>query len=526
MKKGDPLQAARLAGIMAAKQTSSLIPSCHPLPISSVHVELTPTARGYDIEARVRTRAQTGVEMEALTAVAVAALTIYDMVKAVDKGDGHRQHPARLQERGQVGYLSGPMTLATVDKVRYFRQILELHRHEHPRRPSFSEGPAWTLPRSFIDRLRREFPQHTFVDAWDEETLRRHLPDVDVAFSAAIDRSAFRSLPRLRWVQSPAVGVGGMLGPELVASPVVLTSARGVRARAIAEHVLGVTIALARQLPLVLRRQAAHEWALNEIETSGRVRTLRGCRMAIVGLGAIGLEVATLAAAFGLRVSAIRKRLDQPIPASVEEVSAPDRLLDLLARTDVVVLCAPQTAETRKLIGAAGAGSHQARSASDQRRPRQARGRRGRRRGACRTAASAALRSTCSPREPLDPASPYWDLPNVIVTPHTSGAMEDYWTPLVGAVRREPQALRSRSAAAERRRQAGGVLTAVRRSSSDGQTSGAEGPAHGRRLRACRAEAKRSRGERISARTRWRWGPSATGKMLTDIRPCDCAVLV
>jgi cyclic pyranopterin phosphate synthase len=85
VKKGDPLQAARLAGIMAAKQTATLIPLCHPLPLSNVQVELTSMARGYTIEARVRTRAQTGVEMEALTAVAVAALTIYDMVKAVDK---------------------------------------------------------------------------------------------------------------------------------------------------------------------------------------------------------------------------------------------------------------------------------------------------------------------------------------------------------------------------------------------------------------------------------------------------------
>jgi cyclic pyranopterin phosphate synthase len=83
--KGDPLQTARLAGIMAAKQTSALIPLCHPLPLSHVSVELTPIRRGYAIEARVRTSAQTGVEMEALTAVSVAALTIYDMVKAVDK---------------------------------------------------------------------------------------------------------------------------------------------------------------------------------------------------------------------------------------------------------------------------------------------------------------------------------------------------------------------------------------------------------------------------------------------------------
>ena len=85
MRKGDPLQAARLAGILGAKQTSTLVPLCHPLPISSVDVDLVPTARGYDIEARVRTTAQTGVEMEALTAVAVGALTMYDMVKAVDK---------------------------------------------------------------------------------------------------------------------------------------------------------------------------------------------------------------------------------------------------------------------------------------------------------------------------------------------------------------------------------------------------------------------------------------------------------
>jgi cyclic pyranopterin phosphate synthase len=86
VKKGDPLQAARVAGILAAKQTATLIPLCHPLPLTSVQIDLTPTSRGYDIEARVRTTAQTGVEMEALTAVAIAALTVYDMVKAVDKG--------------------------------------------------------------------------------------------------------------------------------------------------------------------------------------------------------------------------------------------------------------------------------------------------------------------------------------------------------------------------------------------------------------------------------------------------------
>jgi len=85
VKKGDPLQAARLAGIMAAKKTSELIPLCHPLALTHVSVDLTATRTGYTIQARVRTSGQTGVEMEALTAVAVAALTLYDMVKAVDR---------------------------------------------------------------------------------------------------------------------------------------------------------------------------------------------------------------------------------------------------------------------------------------------------------------------------------------------------------------------------------------------------------------------------------------------------------
>ncbi|MBD1887870.1 cyclic pyranopterin monophosphate synthase MoaC [Coleofasciculus sp. FACHB-SPT9] len=86
--KGDVLGTARLAGIMAAKQTSQLIPLCHPLPIHKVEVQIVPDAQlpGYQIQAEVVTKAETGVEMEALTAVSVAALTLYDMAKALEKG--------------------------------------------------------------------------------------------------------------------------------------------------------------------------------------------------------------------------------------------------------------------------------------------------------------------------------------------------------------------------------------------------------------------------------------------------------
>jgi len=84
--KGDPLEASRLAGIMAAKRTAELIPLCHPLPLTHVEVKATVADFGVAIETSVSTNAQTGVEMEALTAAAIAALTIYDMCKALDKG--------------------------------------------------------------------------------------------------------------------------------------------------------------------------------------------------------------------------------------------------------------------------------------------------------------------------------------------------------------------------------------------------------------------------------------------------------
>ena len=84
--KGDPLEAARLAGIMAAKRTADLIPLCHPLPLTHIDVRAELTDSGVSLRAEVTTKAQTGVEMEALTAVSVAALTVYDMCKALEKG--------------------------------------------------------------------------------------------------------------------------------------------------------------------------------------------------------------------------------------------------------------------------------------------------------------------------------------------------------------------------------------------------------------------------------------------------------
>src|SRR4051812_41540131 len=172
-----------------------------------------------------------------------------------------------------------------------------------------SPAPAWVMPRRFVDQLRRDFPHHVFLDAWDRDAIRRLLPEADVAFTPFVDRDVFASATRLQWVQSPAVGVGSLMFPELLASRVVLTSARGIRARSIAEHVIGATLALVRRLPAAIRAQQAHRWAQDELEgPASGVRRLEGLRMGIVGLGSIGMEIVRLAAPFGMRISAIRRR--------------------------------------------------------------------------------------------------------------------------------------------------------------------------------------------------------------------------
>jgi cyclic pyranopterin monophosphate synthase len=101
--KGDPLETARLAGIMAAKKTAELIPLCHPLPLSHIDVELRQCENGIAISTKVRTTAETGVEMEALVAASVAALTVYDMCKALDKGIEIREIVLQRKSGGKSG---------------------------------------------------------------------------------------------------------------------------------------------------------------------------------------------------------------------------------------------------------------------------------------------------------------------------------------------------------------------------------------------------------------------------------------
>ena len=296
---------------------------------------------------------------------------------------------------------------------------------------TYSEVAAWCIPEAQVERLRREFPAHTFVRAdSDPQTIER-IADAEVTLGARLTRAHLAAARRLRWVHSPAAGVGNMLFLEMVASPVAITNSRGNSSGTIAEHVIAVTLALLRRLPLAWRRQAERAWAQDEFETGAPIRTLRGARVLIVGLGSIGGEAATLAAAFGARVVGIRRRADGPRPGGVTSVVTPDRLHDELPLADVVVLAAPQTPATVHLLGA----RELALMKDDAVLVNVGRGTLVDPAALVRALQTGRLRGAALDvfeREPLPPESPLWARSDVLITPHVSGFNADHWDGVVG----------------------------------------------------------------------------------------------
>ena len=284
-------------------------------------------------------------------------------------------------------------------------------------------NPAWTIPANYAEALGERFPELTVAYAPDDAALGREIVDTDIGFLGRLKPELFATARRLRWIHSPAAGVGGLLYPQMVQSPVILTNSRGIHAVGIAEHVIGVTLMLFRRFHTAMRRQFEHRFATDELSA---VRTLRGQRIGLVGLGAIGGTIAETAAGLGMQVSATRRNPGRPRPPAVDRLYPPSDLPELLRESDVVVMAAPLTAETRGLIGARELRLMK----RDAFLVNVARGKLVKEDElahelAAGTIAGAAL--DVFEHEPLDPGSPLWDLPNVIITPHTSGFRGDYW---------------------------------------------------------------------------------------------------
>ena len=287
----------------------------------------------------------------------------------------------------------------------------------------FSDTVAWTIPAADVDRLRARFPQAVFHHATSEAEMVRLIEPCEVAFTSRLTAEAFENAPRLRWLHSPAAGVGSMLFPAMRASEVILTNSRGMNADAVAEHALLLLLAVTRRLPEAVRAQEARRWISNDL--SG-LPSLRGKTLGIVGLGAIGQALAVMAAALGMRVIGTRREVDAPVPAGVAVALAPEALPQLLAESDYVVVAAPLTAETRGLLGAAEFRQMK-RSAWVVNVARGKIVREGDLVAALRAGTIAGAALDVVEHEPLDGSSPLWAMPNVLLTPHVGGFRENYW---------------------------------------------------------------------------------------------------
>ena len=283
-----------------------------------------------------------------------------------------------------------------------------------------------------LDQIREAAPGSRIVNLSVEGLADGPVEDVEVLLRGWLSSEAFDRLlaraPRLRWVHSATSGVERALTPAARDRGIVVTNARGVFTRPIAEHVLMLILAISRRLPQLLELQRERTWQpLQGLE-------LRELTVGVVGYGSIGRAVASLAGAFGARVIAQRRHVGGASTASIivddpddafpfaptpDRVLGPDGLHELLAASDIVVLAAPLTPETEDMIGAAELAAMR----PDAWLINVARGRLIDDRALLEALAEHRIGGAALDtfrEEPLPPTSPFYDLPNVIVTPHTA----------------------------------------------------------------------------------------------------------
>jgi phosphoglycerate dehydrogenase-like enzyme len=252
------------------------------------------------------------------------------------------------------------------------------------------------------------------------------LPDTDIFVGLLLRPDQLRQAARLKWVHTTSAGVGQLMYPEFRSSGIVLTNASGVHAPAMAEHIAGMIVAMARNFPGAMRFQAQRKWAQQEIwDGPARPRELSGAVALVVGFGAVGRAVAERLRAFRMQIWAVSR--SGKADASLAERAFPAAELNAaLAEADYVILAAPETPETHHLIGieqlavmkrsavlvnvARGSLVDQAALVAALEK---------------RAIGGAAL-DVASP-EPLPPENPLWSLENAFITPHTSGISERIW---------------------------------------------------------------------------------------------------
>jgi phosphoglycerate dehydrogenase-like enzyme len=284
----------------------------------------------------------------------------------------------------------------------------------------------WSAPAWIRERLQQEYPDFKIVQLTSYDRVSEEILDADIFIGWSLRPEQFVTAHKLKWIHSPAAAVHQLMFPELIKSEVVVTNSREVHGPVVAEHAIGLVLALAKRLPQAMQYQVRHEWAQGKLwDERPRPREIAGATVAVVGMGSIGREFTTRAKSLGMKVMAVRENPSKGADGA-DEVYPSTQLNDVLRQADYVLLCTPVTPATRHLLNrerlalmnpdayllnvARGDLIDEAALVEALRD---------------RTIAGAAL--DVFEQEPLPADSPLWALDNLLITPHTAAVTERLW---------------------------------------------------------------------------------------------------
>jgi D-2-hydroxyacid dehydrogenase (NADP+) len=284
----------------------------------------------------------------------------------------------------------------------------------------------WRPKPLMAEAIRKRWPEMRVVHLPDYEKLPEELPDTDIFVGYSLRPKQLKDASKLKWLHSTAAGVAQLMYPELRDSGILVTNPSGVFSVPMAEHTMGLLLALARNFPDSVRQQDCANWSQQELwDKPQHLAEVNGQVLLIVGYGSIGRELAKRAKAFEMRVWGVT-RSGEGDGENAERIIPAAKLQEALAEADYVVIAAPETAETRHLIGTAEI----------------AKMKRGARlinvgRGslldekalicALEAGALGGAAIDVAQAEPLPAESPLWKAPNLFITPHTSALSDRLW---------------------------------------------------------------------------------------------------
>jgi phosphoglycerate dehydrogenase-like enzyme len=284
----------------------------------------------------------------------------------------------------------------------------------------------WRPKPLMAEAIRKRWPEMRVLHLPDYDTLPPELPDTDIFVGYSLRPKQLKEGKKLKWIHSTAAGVAQLMYPELRDSGILVTNPSGIFSVPMAEHTMGLLVALARNFPDSVRQQDRALWSQQELwDKPQHLTELNGQVLLIVGYGSIGQEVAKRAKAFDMRVWGLT-RSGEGDGENVEKIFAASQLEEALPDADFVLIAAPETVETKRLIGA----EQIARMKRGARLINVARGSLLDQAALVRALESGALGGAAldvAETEPLPPESPLWKAPNLFITPHTSAVSDRLW---------------------------------------------------------------------------------------------------